>query len=63
MVILLLFSLKDVIVDNRQLYLVFEFADKDLKDYIKDLGENTIEPMKLKVLDKFKLRNSFIKYC
>lgn len=38
------FRLKDVIIDQKQLYLVFEYVDKDLKHYMEDLGKDGKDP-------------------
>jgi len=37
-----------VIIDNKQLYLVFEYADKDLKKYMENLNEGNMDPQKIK---------------
>lgn len=38
-----------MIIDKKQLYLVFEYVDRDLKLYIENLGPSkTIEPAKVK---------------
>lgn len=43
------FRLKDVIIDQKQLYLVFEYVDKDLKHYMEDLGKDPyMDPMRVK---------------
>ena len=49
-----------MITDKKQLYLVFEFVEKDLKTYIESLGSKIIEPLKLKVVVVI-LRDSFIR--
>ena len=43
-------TLKDVVIDNKQLYLIFEYLDKDLKTYIETLGPKGMEPIKVKKL-------------
>jgi len=40
--------LKDVVIDNKQLYLIFEYLDKDLKSYIENLGNTNMDTMKVK---------------
>lgn len=37
-----------MIIDNKQLYLVFEYADKDLKKYMENLNEGNMDPQKIK---------------
>ena len=32
------FRLKDVVIEHKQLYLIFEYLDKDLKAYMEGLG-------------------------
>ena len=42
-------ELKDVFIDKKQLYLVFEYLDKDLKTYIESLPrDQDLEPIKVK---------------
>lgn len=43
-----LLRLKDVVIDNKQLYLIFEYLDKDLKSYIENLGNTNMDTMKVK---------------
>jgi len=40
--------LKDVVIDQKQLYLIFEYLDKDLKAYMDGLGTKSMEPIKVK---------------
>lgn len=40
-------SLKDVVTEQRQLFLVFEWVDKDLKMYMKSLPKAQKMPMPL----------------
>jgi serine/threonine protein kinase len=42
--------LKDVVIDQKQLYLIFEFLDKDLRVYMEGLGNKSMEPLKVKKL-------------
>ena len=38
-----------MVIDNKQLYLVFEYLDKDLKTYMDNLGPSKMmEPLKVK---------------
>lgn len=38
-----------MVIDQKQLYLVFEYLEKDLKCYMESLGKHTmIEPSKVK---------------
>lgn len=37
-----------MIIDQKQLYLVFEYADKDLKKYMELLNDGYMEPQKVK---------------
>jgi len=37
-----------VVIDNKQLYLIFEYLDKDLKSYIENLGNTNMDTMKVK---------------
>jgi hypothetical protein len=46
-------SLKDVVIDQKTLYLVFEYVDKDLKQYLDMLPEKEF-------LDEMKVK---VKYC
>ncbi len=41
--------LKDVIIDQKQLYLVFEYVEKDLKYYMETIDKDSyMDPMKVK---------------
>jgi serine/threonine protein kinase len=40
--------LKDVVIDQKQLYLIFEHMDKDLRKEIENLGSKFLEPIKIK---------------
>lgn len=40
--------LKDVVIDQKQLYLIFEYLDKDLKSYVESLGDKSFDPIKIK---------------
>ena len=42
------FRLKDVVIDHKQLYLIFEYLDKDLRAYMQGLGNKLMEPLKVK---------------
>ena len=46
------FRLLDVVIEQKKLYLIFEFLNKDLKDYIEELKEKkkTMEPLLIKKL-------------
>lgn len=37
-----------MVIDQKQLYLIFEYLDKDLKAYMDNLGNKSIEPIKVK---------------
>jgi serine/threonine protein kinase len=37
-----------VVIDQKQLYLIFEYLDKDLRAYMDGLGNKVIEPFKVK---------------
>ena len=50
---LLFFSLKDVIMQENRLYLVFEFLTMDLKKYLDSLPED-------KMMDKMLVKVSFV---
>lgn len=41
-------KLLDVIIEGNSIYLVFEYALKDLKQYLEDLGDKVLSPEKLK---------------
>ena len=54
----ILSSLKDVVIDEKKLYLVFEFLDKDLKAVLESYPKDEfLEPMLVKVCI-FKFSNS-----
>lgn len=36
-------------IDQKQLYLIFEYVDRDLKSYLESLGPKFMEPFKVKV--------------
>ena len=40
--------MKDVVIDQKQLYLIFEYLDKDLRVYMEGLGNKMMEPLKIK---------------
>lgn len=47
--VLSLSRLKDVIIDQKQLYLVFEYVEKDLKYYMETIDKDSyMDPMKVK---------------
>ncbi len=35
-------------IDQKQLYLIFEYLDKDLRVYMEGLGNKMMEPLKIK---------------
>jgi serine/threonine protein kinase len=37
-----------VVIDQKQLYLIFEYLDKDLKAHMDGLGTKSMEPIKVK---------------
>jgi serine/threonine protein kinase len=37
-----------VVIDQKQLYLIFEYLDKDLRAYMESLGTKMMEPLKVK---------------
>jgi serine/threonine protein kinase len=37
-----------VVIDQKQLYLIFEYLDKDLRAYMEALGTKMMEPLKVK---------------
>lgn len=40
--------MKDVVIDQKQLYLIFEYLDKDLKTYMDKLDKTFLESIKVK---------------
>lgn len=38
-----------MIIDQKQLYLIFEYVERDLKSYLELLGDKALNPMKIKV--------------
>jgi serine/threonine protein kinase len=46
---IILYRLKDVVIDQKQLYLIFEYVDRDLKSYLESLGNKFMESYKIKV--------------
>jgi hypothetical protein len=57
---IILYRLKDVVIDQKQLYLIFEYVDRDLKSYLESLGNKFMESYKIKVTI-VSFRNSFIR--
>ena len=45
----LLGSLKDVVIDQKQLYLIFEHLEKDLKTHLDELKSKSMEQRKVKL--------------
>jgi serine/threonine protein kinase len=41
-------GLKDVVIEDKKLYLVFEFLDRDLKALLESLGNDFLDPMVVK---------------
>ena len=37
-----------MVIDQKQLYLIFEYLEKDLKGYMESLGEKSMDPLKIK---------------
>ena len=37
-----------MVIDQKQLYLIFEYLDKDLRGYMESLGSRTTESLKVK---------------
>lgn len=37
-----------MVIDQKQLYLIFEYLDKDLRAYMESLGSKMMEPLKVK---------------
>ena len=37
-------------MDQKQLYLIFEYVEKDLKYYLESLGKEQMDPLKVKKL-------------
>lgn len=37
-----------MVIDQKQLYLIFEYLDKDLRAYMESLGTKMMEPLKVK---------------
>jgi serine/threonine protein kinase len=53
------FRLKDVVIDNKKLYLVFEFLEQDLKKYLEGFRKDEYpDPMVVKV-EKPTIRKSY----
>lgn len=41
--------LKDIVIENKKLFLIFEYIDKDLQKYLKDLGKESLTLTQVKV--------------
>lgn len=39
-----------MIIDQKQLYLIFEYVERDLKSYLELLGDKLLSPIKVKVM-------------
>jgi len=49
--------LKDVVIDQKQLYLIFEYVERDLKSYLESLGNKFMDAYKVKVFAAANLEN------
>ena len=48
MIIIIIYRLRDIIIENKKLYLVFEYLNQDLKRYLETLGSNYLTLVQIK---------------